>query len=118
MCVCLQTMNVLKITRTSLPPLAYVRTQASASHKGNACRGGIFCPGFMGCMTGQKAVNCEEYFKRKGLGFVRFDYTDIGVSTDPKIPPKYSFKQWKDDVATVMDQLTEGPQVKQVICYQ
>jgi len=105
-------MSTLKLTRNSLPALAYVKQQGSSSPSAKrSCTGGIFCSGYMSSMFGAKATAIEEYFLKKGLSFIRFDYTDVGLSADTKFPAKYSFKQWKDDVSTVIDQLTEGPQV-------
>lgn len=104
-------MSIAKLARSSLPSLAYIKQGSGRPSDKSPCSGGVFCSGYMSNMLGAKACAIEEYFMKKNLSFVRFDYTDVGASADPRFPPKYSFQQWKDDTSYIIDQLTEGPQV-------
>lgn len=71
--------------------------------------GVVFFGGFMSDMAGTKATALEAWCRRRGRGFVRFDYTGHGRSsgtfTDGTIGG------WVEDAAAVLDHLTRGPQV-------
>lgn len=71
--------------------------------------GVVFCGGFMSDMTGSKAVFLEDFCKKRGQAFIRFDYTGHGASsgkfTDGTIG------SWTQDALDVIDNLTEGPQI-------
>ncbi len=71
--------------------------------------GMIFLGGFMSDMTGSKATMLDDYCRRRGRAFVRFDYSGHGVSSG-------DFKdgtigQWAKDAIAVFDELTQGPQI-------
>ncbi len=69
----------------------------------------VFLGGFASDMTGTKALALDAFCAATGRAFVRFDYSGHGQSsgkfTDGTIGA------WCDDVLTVLDQLTQGPQI-------
>lgn len=71
--------------------------------------GVVFLGGFASDMTGTKAMALDAFCAATGRGFLRFDYSGHGQSsgnfTDGTIGA------WCDDVLTVLDQLTQGPQI-------
>ncbi|HYC03020.1 MAG TPA: alpha/beta hydrolase [Azospirillaceae bacterium] len=69
----------------------------------------VFLGGFKSDMTGTKAVALEEFARRSGHAFVRFDYQGHGASSG-------SFRDgtigtWSADAIHVLDEVTEGPQI-------
>ena len=71
--------------------------------------GVVFIHGFMSDMTGGKAVFLEDWARRAGRAFVRFDQRGHGRS-DQRFEDG-TIGAWADDVIQVLDHLTEGPQV-------
>lgn len=71
--------------------------------------GVIFCGGFMSEMTGTKALAVEEFCQKRGQAFIRFDYQGHGKSSGKF--EEGSIGQWRNDALTILDQLTEGPQI-------
>ncbi|MFA5122614.1 alpha/beta hydrolase [Zavarzinia sp.] len=71
--------------------------------------GVLFLGGFKSDMTGTKATALDEFCRRTGRSFTRFDYFGHGASsgkfTDGTIG------RWRDDALAVLDQVTQGPQV-------
>ena len=69
----------------------------------------VFLGGFASDMNGTKAMALDAYCAATGRAFVRFDYRGHGQSsgefTDGTIGA------WRDDVLTVLDRLTQGPQI-------
>lgn len=82
--------------------LAYHQTEGSGP-------GVIFLGGFVSDMEGTKAVFLEEWAKRTGRAYLRFDYSGHGQSSDDFRDG--SIGDWADDAAAVVSQITEGPQV-------
>ena len=82
--------------------LAYHRTPGAEP-------GVVFLGGFKSDMEGTKAVHLEEWAKRTGSAFLRFDYSGHGESsgafTDGCIG------EWAKDARAAIEALTEGPQV-------
>jgi pimeloyl-ACP methyl ester carboxylesterase len=71
--------------------------------------GVIFLHGLMSDMDGGKALHLEEYCKKRGNAFLRFDCQGHGQSDG-------QFKdgcmtRWSNDSVDVLDHLTAGPQV-------
>lgn len=69
----------------------------------------MFFGGFRSDMTGTKALFLEEYCRRRGQAFVRFDYFGHGVSSgDPALGTVGRFAQ---DAVAILDSLTGGRQI-------
>jgi pimeloyl-ACP methyl ester carboxylesterase len=60
-------------------------------------------------MTGTKALFLEGYCRQRGRAYVRFDYFAHGNSSGKFADGTIS--RWRDDAVSVIDSLTEGPQV-------
>lgn len=71
--------------------------------------GVVFLGGFMSDMEGSKALALEAYCKRVGRAFVRFDYQGHGQSSGKFAEGTIGI--WARDAMTVLDTLTEGPQI-------
>ena len=69
----------------------------------------VFLGGFRSDMTGAKALFLEEYCRRCGRAFVRFDYFGHGVSSGDFAVG--TIGRWAEDAIAVIDELTEGPQI-------
>ncbi len=74
-----------------------------------AAPGVVFLGGFRSNMTGNKALFLEDYCRRRGRAYVRFDYFGHGQSSGDFAEGTVS--RWRDDSLAVIDSLTEGPQV-------
>jgi pimeloyl-ACP methyl ester carboxylesterase len=79
------------LTRHDGATIAYHRLAGSAP-------GVVFLGGFRSDMTGTKASYLEDYCRRRGQAFVRFDYFGHGASSG-------------DFAIAVLDSLTEGAQI-------
>lgn len=71
--------------------------------------GVVFLGGFMSDMTGTKATALEARCRARGRAFLRFDYSGHGQSSGKFI--EGTIGSWAADAVTVLDDLTEGPQV-------
>jgi pimeloyl-ACP methyl ester carboxylesterase len=60
-------------------------------------------------MTGTKALFLEDYCRRHDRTYVRFDYFAHGKSSGDFAEGTIS--RWRDDAVSVIDSLTEGPQI-------
>ena len=97
--------------------IAYARRTRAANdltaHGNNAkpaqLPGIVFLGGFASDMTGTKAMALDAYCAAAGRAFLRFDYTGHGQSSGRFADGTIS--AWRDDALTVIDQLTEGPQI-------
>jgi pimeloyl-ACP methyl ester carboxylesterase len=74
-----------------------------------ATPGIVFLGGFRSDMTGTKALFLEDYCRRRGGAFVRFDYFGHGASSGDFALG--TIGRWRDDAIAVIDSLTEGPQI-------
>ncbi|KAG2456671.1 abhydrolase domain containing 10, depalmitoylase b [Polypterus senegalus] len=97
-----QKSTVQYLSRPDLPKIAYHNTKGKSP-------GVIFLPGFASNMNGQKALALEEFCKSLGHSFLRFDYSGCGAS-EGKLEDG-SIGKWKKEVLSVIDELTEGPQI-------
>jgi len=71
--------------------------------------GVMFLGGFMSDMTGTKASMLDDYCRRRGRAYVRFDYSGHGQSGG-----KFedgTIGQWAADAVAVLDQVAQGEQV-------
>ncbi len=71
--------------------------------------GVMFLTGFRSDMQGAKAVFLEGWCKERDLSFLRFDYRGHGQSSGRF--EDGTIGQWKEDVLTALDHLTQGPQI-------
>ena len=69
----------------------------------------VFLGGFRSDMTGIKALFLEDFCRRRGRAYVRFDYFAHGQSSGDFADGTIS--RWRDDAVAVIDSLTEGPQI-------
>lgn len=69
----------------------------------------VFLGGFRSDMTGTKALFLEDYCRRRGRAFVRFDYFGHGASSGDFA--EGTIGRWRDDAIAVIDSLTAGPQI-------
>src|SRR6516164_3195717 len=90
------------LTRDDGATIAYHRTAGSS-------RGVVFLGGFRSDITGTKALYLEDYCRRRGRGYVRFDYFGHGASSGDAALG--TIGRWAEDALIVLDSLTEGPQV-------
>jgi pimeloyl-ACP methyl ester carboxylesterase len=60
-------------------------------------------------MTGTKALYLEDFCRRRGRAFVRFDYFGHGVSSGDATFG--TIGRWAEDAIAVLDSLTEGRQI-------
>jgi pimeloyl-ACP methyl ester carboxylesterase len=96
--------------------IAYHRRNHAANDVGahgvqlQALRPGIvFLGGFASDMAGTKAMALDAYCAATGREFLRFDYSGHGQSSGNFT--EGTIGRWRDDVLTVLDQLTQGPQI-------
>ena len=82
--------------------IAYLRTPGVTP-------GIVFLGGFRSDMTGAKALFLEEYCRRSGRSYLRFDYFGHGASSGDFADG--TIGRWCDDAIAVLDSLTEGPQI-------
>jgi len=71
--------------------------------------GVVFLGGFKSDMSGTKAIYLEDWAKRAGRAFLRFDYTGHGDSSGAF--EDGCIGDWARDAAAAISALTEGPQV-------
>src|SRR5271156_1904100 len=90
------------LTRPDGATIAYRRLAGTAP-------GIVFLGGFRSDMTGTKALFLEDYCRRRGQAYVRFDYFAHGQSSGNFADGTIS--RWRDDAVAVIDSLTEGPQI-------
>ena len=71
--------------------------------------GVVFLEGSRSNMNGAKALFLEEYCRRRGRAYVRFDYFGHGESSGDFADG--TIGRWAEDAIAVLDQLTKGPQI-------
>ncbi len=71
--------------------------------------GVVFLGGFMSDMEGSKATFLEDWAKRQGRAFLRFDYSGHGQSSEAFADG--SIGDWFADAREVIERLTDGPQI-------
>ena len=98
------------VRNASAASLARPAGATIAYHRlGGAAPGIVFLGGFRSNMTGNKALFLEDYCRRHGRAYVRFDYFGHGASSGDFAEGTVS--RWRDDSVAVLDSLTEGPQI-------
>lgn len=74
-----------------------------------AAPGVVFLGGFHSDMGGNKALYLEDYCRRRGQAFVRFDHFGHGASSGDA--SMGTIGRWAEDSITVLDSLTHGRQI-------
>jgi pimeloyl-ACP methyl ester carboxylesterase len=69
----------------------------------------VFLGGFRSEMTGTKALFLQDYCRRTGRAYLRFDYFGHGASSGN--PARGTIGHWLSDATAVLDELTEGAQI-------
>jgi pimeloyl-ACP methyl ester carboxylesterase len=69
----------------------------------------VFLGGFRSDMTGTKALFLENYCRRRGRAYVRFDYFGHGGSSGDFALA--TIGRWREDAIAIIDSLTAGPQI-------
>ena len=87
--------------------IAFHRTMAEGAGGGKP--GVVFLGGFRSDMGGTKAVALEDWARRTGRAFLRFDYTGHGESSGDF--ETGGIGDWAADARDAIIALTEGPQV-------
>ncbi len=82
--------------------IAYHKTEGTGP-------GVVFLGGFASDMEGTKAVFLEDYAKKSGRAFLRFDYSGHGQSSEKFADG--SIGDWAADAKAAITSLTEGPQI-------
>jgi pimeloyl-ACP methyl ester carboxylesterase len=86
--------------------LAYRRRVAVP---GIGAPGLVFAHGFRSDMAGQKAEFLDGFAAQRGLAYVRYDAFGHGESDGTFTAG--TIGRWAEDLVTVIDELTEGPQI-------
>jgi pimeloyl-ACP methyl ester carboxylesterase len=94
--------RVQRVTRPDGNTVAYVRTEGRSPTV-------VFLGGFRSDMTGTKAMALEEWARRTGRAYLRFDYLGHGQSSGRF--EDGTIGRWLDDSLAAIDQLTAGPLV-------
>ena len=81
---------------------------AYKSTKGSSI-GIIFIHGLNSDMSGLKAITIEKYAKKNNYSFIRFDCRGHGKSSGKF--EDFTISDWKEDLLTIIDNLTNGPQI-------
>jgi pimeloyl-ACP methyl ester carboxylesterase len=71
--------------------------------------GVVFLGGLRSDMTGTKAVHLEDWARRTGRAFLRFDYSGHGASSGAFT--EGCIGDWAEDAEAAIEALTEGPQI-------
>jgi pimeloyl-ACP methyl ester carboxylesterase len=90
------------LTRPDGSTLAYRRVAGAEP-------GIVFLAGLRSDMTGNKAVFLDDYCRRCGRAYVRFDYFGHGASGGDFA--QGTVGRWTEDAVAVIDALTQGPQI-------
>ncbi len=73
-----QVSNVQRLSRPGRPGLAYVYTESTGEGKKLPLL--MFCGGYRSDMNGAKTSYLEEQCRKRGQGYLRFDYSGHGLS--------------------------------------
>lgn len=100
------------VSKSEADPPAFLETPEGrrlAYHKVEGSPGVVYIHGLASDMNGEKALALERFCRNQGMAFVRFDLSGHGQSSE-------SFRSclltsWLEDLNSVIDSLTEGPQI-------
>ncbi|RKF16453.1 alpha/beta hydrolase [Roseovarius spongiae] len=82
--------------------IAYLRLEGEGP-------GVVFLGGLRSDMTGTKALFLEDWARRAGRAFLRFDYSGHGASSGEFT--EGCIGDWAEDAAAAINTLTQGPQI-------
>jgi pimeloyl-ACP methyl ester carboxylesterase len=106
----------MPVSTSATPPAASPQILARADgatiayHRlAGAPPGIVFFGGFRSDMGGTKALFLEDYCRKRGRAYVRFDYFAHGASSGDFA--RATIGRWRDDAIAVIDSLTSGPQI-------
>jgi pimeloyl-ACP methyl ester carboxylesterase len=102
----------MSVSASVSPPQTLARPDGAtiAYHRlSGAAPGIVFLGGFRSDMTGTKALFLEDYCRRFGRAFVRFDYYGHGLSSGDFA--NGTIGRWRDDAVAAIDSLTDGKQI-------
>src|ERR1041384_4767171 len=91
--------RVQKLRRPDGNTVAYAKTSGRTPTV-------VFLGGVRSDMTGTKAMALEDWARRQGRAYLRFDYLGHGQSSGRF--EDGTIGRWLDDSLTAIDQLTEG----------
>ena len=69
----------------------------------------IFIHGLNSDMEGTKALSIENFAKKRGLAYLRFDCRGHGKSHGKF--EEFTISEWKKDLIDLLDAITKGPQI-------
>lgn len=90
------------LTTTQNRRIAYHRSKGEGP-------GVVFLGGFKSDMEGTKALYLEDWARRTGRAFLRFDYSGHGQSSEAF--EEGCIGDWAEDAMAAISRLTEGPQI-------
>jgi pimeloyl-ACP methyl ester carboxylesterase len=94
------------------PPRILTRPDGAtiAHHRlSGATPGVVFLGGFRSEMIGTKATFLQDFCRRRGHAYIRFDYFGHGASSGDSALGTVG--RWAEDAISVLDSLTEGRQI-------
>ncbi len=94
-------------TRPLARPLPRPRPNLAYHHTPGTGPTIVFLSGYGSDMTGTKALALEDWAKREGRAYLRFDYGGCGQSEGAF--EDQTLADWRDDVVAMLDALAEGP---------
>ena len=94
-------------TRPLARPLPRPRPNLAYHHTPGTGPTIVFLSGYGSDMTGTKALALEEWAKREGRAYLRFDYGGCGQSEGAF--EDQTLADWRDDAVAMLDALAEGP---------
>ncbi|WP_119301622.1 alpha/beta hydrolase [Dongia deserti] len=77
-----------------------------ATDRTRDCAGILFLPGFRSDMAGTKATSLDAFCAKRGLSYVRFDYSGHGQSSGRF--EDGTIGQWTEDAIAIIDKVGEG----------
>lgn len=99
---------MIQISKYKLPEgkeLAYHKIKSKSGKK----PGIVYLTGYGSDMKGEKPIALEKYCLENDYDYLRFEYLGVGDSSGEFLD--YAIYDWFENVLTVLDHLTDGPQL-------